>query len=196
MQLFKAFSIGLIGLTLAACNDSTSNNRQSDPRPKTGTGDTTVPVNTGTGGQVMNQTNQAPTVGVVSPVTVTAGQYITGILDADDPNRATGDRISSIEFSTVPSIISRQLVTATEGQSKHSYSIFVPAGTTPQSLLGIFTVTDSHGLSTTTQFAITIQGTAGQPAQSMTKEVCKQVMPLIKTGDVGKTLLTLGCQFL
>lgn len=196
MQLIKAVSIGFFGLAITACTDTTSNNRQTDPRPKTGTGDTTVPVNTNTGGQVMNQTNQAPTVGVVSPVTVTAGQYITGILDADDPNRATGDRIASIEFSTVPSIISRQLVTATEGQTKHSYSIFVPAGTTPQSLLGIFTVTDSHGMATTTQFAITVQGTSGQPTQSLTKEACGQIIPLVKTGDITKTLLTLGCNFL
>jgi hypothetical protein len=101
-------------------------------------------------------------VGAVSAVTIVAGQYLTGVLTADDPNRAQGDTITRIEFSTSPEVagLSNIQIPVASGD-RHNYSLLIPANPNMPNTVGTFTVYDSRGASTRTAFPITFQGASG-----------------------------------
>jgi hypothetical protein len=99
-------------------------------------------------------------VGALSPVSIVAGQYLTGVLTADDPDRAQGDSITRIEFSTMPEVagLTALQIPVSTGD-RHSYSILIPSVPNMPNTVGTFTVYDARGASSRAPFPITFQGT-------------------------------------
>jgi hypothetical protein len=143
--------------------------------------------------------NLPPQVGTVNPVTVSAGQQLTGVLTADDPNRAQGDSISKIEFTTNPPIAGFTNVQIPVGTGdRHNYNIMVPFSLTMSNTVGSFVVYDSRGASTSTSFYITFQNANGSgiltPGGTTANSVwCAALSQAVKLGGLWDTVLPVAC---
>ncbi len=159
------------------------------PNPQTSVPQTNV---------IPNATNRPPMVGVVNAVSVTPGQYLAGVLTADDPDRSTGDTISRIELNTnppVPGLTGMQIPVGSA--DKHNYSILVTPSPGMPSTIGTFTVYDSRGASTSSSFAITFVGvntlspsTSGSNTNTTTALYCSLLAQQAQAAGLTGTLTT------
>lgn len=194
-----AFILGAFLFASSSFISCKNESQNTAPRPNP---QTTGPSNQPTTTYLPTTTNQPPLVGVVNAATVTPGQYLTGVLTADDPDRAQGDFISRIEFSTSPEVAGLTNMQVPVGTGdKHSYNILIPGSPNMPSTVGTFTVYDSRGGSSRMSFPITFQGSNGfslpiPGGTNNTAVYCSALAEAFKVSGVWGVALPAACTLL